>query len=109
MDKQELVHLLASIASERFTPYEVVLQLKMEPYCDVGGYSRVDFHRGIRQGVPEVTYGEGKKKEHILGATRTMLENGQSTILIAPLSQEKADFIARELPETITSWPAPAC
>ncbi len=58
----------------------------------------MDFHRGIRQGVPEVIYGEGKTKEHILGIARTMLENGQSTVLITRLSQEKADYIARELP-----------
>ena len=98
MDKQELTRLLESVASGSVTPDEAALQLKLEPFHEVGGYARVDFHRGIRQGVPEVIYGEGKTKEHILGIARTMLENGQSTVLITRLSQEKADFIARELP-----------
>ena len=98
MDKQELTHLLESVAAGSVTPDEAALQLKLEPFHEVGGYARVDFHRGIRQGVPEVIYGEGKTKEHILGIARTMLENGQSTVLITRLSQEKADFIARELP-----------
>ncbi len=98
MDKQELTRLLKSVAAGSVTPDEAALQLKLEPFHEVGGYARVDFHRGIRQGVPEVIYGEGKTKEHILGIARTMLENGQSTVLITRLSQEKADFIARELP-----------
>lgn len=98
MDKQELTRLLESVASGSVTPDEAALQLKLEPFHEIGGYARVDFHRGIRQGVPEVIYGEGKTKEHILGIARTMLENGQSTVLITRLSQEKADFIARELP-----------
>lgn len=98
MDKQELTRLLESVAAGSIMPDEAALQLKLEPFHEVGGYARVDFHRGIRQGVPEVIYGEGKTKEHILGIARTMLENGQSTVLITRLSQEKADFIARELP-----------
>lgn len=98
MDKQELTRLLESVAAGGVTPDEAALQLKLEPFHEVGGYARVDFHRGIRQGVPEVIYGEGKTKEHILGIARTMLENGQSTVLITRLSQEKADFIAKELP-----------
>ena len=98
MDKQELTKLLNSVAAGSVTPAEAALQLKLEPFHEVGGYARVDFHRGIRQGVPEVIYGEGKTKEHILGIARTMLENGQSTVLITRLSQEKADYITRELP-----------
>lgn len=98
MDKQELTRLLESVAAGSVTPDEAALQLKLEPFHEVGGYARVDFHRGIRQGVPEVIYGEGKTKEHILGIARTMLENGQSTVLITRLTQEKADFIAKELP-----------
>lgn len=98
MDKQELTKLLNSVAAGSVTPDEAALQLKLEPFHEVGGYARVDFHRGIRQGVPEVIYGEGKTKEHILVIARTMLENGQSTVLITRLSQEKADYITRELP-----------
>lgn len=98
MDKQELTKLLNSVAAGSVTPDEAALQLKLEPFHEVGGYARVDFHRGIRQGVPEVIYGEGRTKEHILGIARTMLENGQGMVLITRLSQEKADYIARELP-----------
>ena len=62
----------------------------MQPFQEIGEYAKVDFHRGIRQGVPEVIYGSGKTKEHILGIAKAMRENGQKTVLITRLTQEAA-------------------
>ena len=67
MDKVELNELLKKVAAGELSPDDAALQLKMEPIKEVGEYAKVDMHRGIRQGVPEVIYGAGKTKEHILG------------------------------------------
>ena len=97
MDKSEMTALLEHVADGSVSPEEAALRLKMQPFKEIGGYAKVDFHRGIRQGVPEVIYGAGKTKEHILGIAKAMLENGQETVLITRLCQEAADFIAQEL------------
>ena len=47
---------------------------------------------------PEVIYGAGKTKEHILGIARTMLKNGQGTVLVTRICKEAADYVAAELP-----------
>ena len=98
MDKHELTQLLESVAAGSVSPDEAALKLKMRPFEEIGEYAKVDMHRGIRQGVPEVIYGAGKTKEHILGIARTMLQNGQETVLITRLCREAADFVAAELP-----------
>ena len=98
MDKTELSALLRAVADGKTSPEEAALRLREQPFEEIGGYAKVDFHRGIRQGVPEIVYGEGKAKEHILGIVRAMCEHGQSPILITRLSQESADFVAAELP-----------
>ena len=98
MDKTELTALLEQVAAGTLSPAEAALKLKMRPIQEIGEYAKVDLHRGIRQGVPEVIYGSGKAKEHILGIAKAMLENGQSTVLITRLTPEAADFIAQELP-----------
>ena len=98
MDKHELTQLLESVAAGSVSPDEAALKLKMQPFEEIGEYAKVDMHRGIRQGVPEVIYGAGKTKEHILGIARTMLQNGQETVLITRLCREAADFVAAELP-----------
>ena len=98
MDKHELTELLCRLADGSVSPDEAALKLKMQPFEEIGEYAKVDMHRGIRQGVPEVIYGAGKTKEHILGIARAMLQNGQETVLITRLCREAADFVAAELP-----------
>lgn len=82
MDKHELTELLNHVADGSISPDDAALKLKIQPFQEIGEYAKVDFHRGIRQGVPEVIYGAGKAKEHILGIAKAMVNNGQKTILI---------------------------
>ena len=98
MDKQEITALLEQVAAGKTSVEDAVLQLKMQPIQEIGDYAKVDMHRGLRQGVPEVIYGAGKTKEHILGIARTMLANGQETVLITRLTPEAAEYIGAELP-----------
>ena len=98
MDKIEMTKLLQAVADGSVSPEDAALKLKMQPFQEIGEYAKVDFHRGIRQGVPEVIYGSGKTKEHILGIAKAMRENDQKTVLITRLTQEAADYVAAELP-----------
>lgn len=98
MDKMEMKDILNKVASGELSPDEAALRLKMQPFKEIGEYAKVDFHRGIRQGVPEIIYGAGKTKEHILGIAKAMLENGQNRVFITRLTKEAADYISAELP-----------
>ena len=93
MHKHELTELLNHVADGSISPDDAALKLKLQPFQEIGEYAKVDFHRGIRQGVPEVIYGAGKAKEHILGIAKAMVINGQKTILITRLSEEAAEFV----------------
>lgn len=98
MDKTELNKLLSAVAAGELSPEDAALELKMQPIAEVGEYAKVDMHRGVRQGVPEIIYGAGKTKEQILGIARTMLQNGQKTVLVTRMSREAAEFVSNELP-----------
>ena len=101
MDKAELNELLQQVAAGAVSPEDAALKLKMEPIREVGEYAKVDMHRGIRQGVPEVIYGAGKAKEHILGIAKAMLQSGQKTVLVTRIPRETADYLRAELPEGV--------
>lgn len=75
---------------------EALLALKKQPFEELG-YAKVDLHRGVRQGAAEVIYGAGKTPEHILGIAESMLRNGQKTILITRLEEEKAKIVMETL------------
>lgn len=90
--KSEIKSILESVQAGQMTVDEALLALKKEPFEDIG-YAKVDLHRGVRQGMPEVIYGAGKTAEQIMGIADKMRQNGQNTILITRLSPEAAKKI----------------
>lgn len=84
--------ILEKVASGEMTPEEAELQLRMKPFVDLG-FAKPDLHRGLRQGVPEVIYGEGKTPEQIDAIALSLLEGGQGTVLITRLTSEKASAL----------------
>ncbi len=88
----ELKSLLKGVAAGEISVEDAELRLKSKPFEDMG-FAKPDFHRGIRQGIPEVIYGEGKTAEQISEITKKLLENGQKTALITRLSKEKASAL----------------
>ena len=88
--------ILDKVAKGEMTPEDAELQLRMKPFVDLG-FAKPDIHRGIRQGVPEVIFGEGKTPEQIDKITEALLEGGQETVLITRLSAEKAASLKTEI------------
>ena len=92
--QSETKKLLESIKNGSISVDEALVRLKAQPFDDLG-YAKVDLHREIRQGVPEVIYGAGKTPEQIGGIMGAMLKNGQDRILITRLSKEAADTVSK--------------
>jgi hypothetical protein len=97
MDKKELELLLKNVAEGKVKPDEALLQIKTQPYKDMG-FARLDTHRGIRQGASEVIYGAGKTKEQILAIALEMVKQQEKTVLITRMEQEAAAYVAAVLP-----------
>ena len=72
MNSQEILNLLELVKSARLTPDEAVERLKHLPFEDLG-FAKVDHHRALRQGFPEVILGKGKTPEQIASIVRAML------------------------------------
>lgn len=89
----EIRKTLEAVKSGEMSVEDAMLVIKKAPFEDIG-YAKVDMHRGIRQGAPEVIYGAGKTAEQMLGIIDTMKRNRQQTILITRLSPESAAAIS---------------
>jgi len=97
MNKQETLNILKKVREGTVLPEEALLKLRIEPFEDLG-YAKVDHHRELRQGVPEVIYGEGKTTEQITGVVKAMLDKGQKLILITRLSSQTAEEVGKNFP-----------
>ena len=91
----EIKELLYKVKSGEVSVDEALLAIKKEPFDDIG-YAKVDIHRQVRQGAPEVIYGAGKTPNQIIGIVDSMLNHGVKTILITRLSEESADIISHK-------------
>jgi NCAIR mutase (PurE)-related protein len=89
MTPERLRELLARVSSGALTADAALQQLKRLPFEDLG-FAKVDHHRSLRTGVPEVIYGEGKTAEQIIDITRS-LNDGAHNVLITRLDAEKAE------------------
>ena len=98
MEKQELNELLAAVAAGEVAPDEAADKLRTAPFSDLG-FAKVDHHRGIRQGVSEVIYGEGKTPDQIAGIIADMLGAGQERVLITRLAPDAAIEVEQLLSE----------
>ena len=96
MEQDRILALLESVKAGETTPEQALLKLRTQPFEDVG-YAKIDHHRGLRHGIGEVIYGEGKTTEQISGIISVMLERGQKNIMVTRLSREKAALIGETL------------
>ena len=85
----QIKQILQAVERGEMTSEEALLKLKIAPYEDLG-FAKVDDHRHVRQGMPEVIYGAGKTAEQIIGIVDSMQRNGQENILVTRLSEDKA-------------------
>ncbi|MBQ8643180.1 MAG: nickel pincer cofactor biosynthesis protein LarB [Candidatus Methanomethylophilaceae archaeon] len=76
---------------------DAIDRLKLIPFEDLG-FAKVDHHRSIRQGVPEVVYGAGKTVEQIVAIAESMLNQGSGSVLVTRITEDTASEISRSLP-----------
>lgn len=97
MEQEAIYTLLKQIEDGKKTAQEAMSDINFQPEMLVGNYADIDMHRAVRQGMPEVIYGEGKTAEQIIGIASAMKARGIANIMATRLSREKADRIMEEL------------
>lgn len=88
MQESQIHAILEQIASGRLSSTVGLEQLRHLPYQDLG-IAQVDHHRGLRQGQPEIIFGQGKTVEQIRRIMQAMVERG-SNVLVTRLDADKA-------------------
>lgn len=95
MNLENLKSLLEQIQKGRMDLGTALGRLKKLPYDDIE-FAKIDNHRSIRTGIPEVIYCKGKTVEHIVAIARRMLDN-YPNILGTRVSQKVFDEIENEI------------
>ena len=98
MDVTSLRKLLSEVRAGGVDVEQALAKLRDLPFSDLE-YATVDNHRELRQGAPEVIFGQGKTSEQIAGIAREMIRTGQN-VLVTRISPDQAEHLAKEIPHT---------
>ena len=96
MEKRELKTLLAKVRSNEIEIEQAVKELEQLPFEDLG-YAKLDHHRALRSGFPEVIYCPGKTIEHT-AEIFFKLANKSNRVLATRATQEKYLAIKQKVP-----------
>lgn len=93
MDETVLRQLLGDVRSARLSVEDAVRRLKRLPFEDLG-FAKVDHHRSLRCGFPEVIYCEGKQTDQVVAIVERRLAGG-GNVLATRASAEVGRAIRR--------------
>lgn len=103
MNATELQHLLERVARGEMAPDQahqrVLDAMRARPFEDLG-FARVDHHRAVRQGFPEVVLGLGKTPAQIAAISAEIVARG-SSLLVTRATMAAFDAVRSVVPEAV--------
>jgi NCAIR mutase (PurE)-related protein len=98
MNVQKLALLLNKVKAGKITIDEALGQLRSLPFEDLG-FTRIDHHRSLRKGFPEVIWGQGKTPGEIVSLLKQLKGRGEN-ILVTRLDEKKAAGVRKIFPKS---------
>jgi NCAIR mutase (PurE)-related protein len=78
--KKYYENILKKVYKHQLSPEEAIEHLKDYPYQDLE-FAKVDHHRELRKGIPEIIYGLGKTGPQILKIGREIIRKGGNLLI----------------------------
>jgi len=100
MNVDQLTKLLEDVKNNQCDIPAALEQLKNLPYEDLT-YAKVDHHRELRNGYPEVIYSPGKSLDQIKGIVQNMMERSTGNILASRAERDVFEAIKSITPDAI--------
>lgn len=97
MDAKRLKDLLSRVQAGTTTTEEALKTIKKLPFEDLG-YAKVDHHRSIRTGVPEVIYSAGKTVDQIIGIAQRLSEH-HDNIMATRATKAQYEAVKQDIPD----------
>src|SRR3982075_4202207 len=97
MNSQALRKLFDQVRKKRLSPDEAVERLRHLPFEDLG-FAKIDHHRALRQGMPEVIFSQGKTPGQVADIFSRLAEHG-GNVLATRATHEQYVAVAAKVEE----------
>jgi NCAIR mutase (PurE)-related protein len=98
--RRQIEDLLEAVADHSIEPSAAADRLGELPYRDLG-FARVDTHRELRQGAPEVILGSGKTPAQAAQIAAALAEAGASSVLVTRADADMRAAVREQLPDAL--------
>jgi NCAIR mutase (PurE)-related protein len=99
MNAKELEKILRGISAGKVSVDEAMEELREFPYTDLG-FARIDHHRELRTGYPEIVYCAGKTPEQVRAIFAAMMEH-DNNIIGTRAPKEMFSYISPFFPDAV--------
>ncbi len=96
MTPESIRKLFENVRAGKLSPDEAVRELRHLPFEDIG-FAKVDHHRALRVGVPEVILGQGKTPAQVAGIFKRLARHAKN-VLITRANKEQFKAVKKEIP-----------
>jgi hypothetical protein len=96
MDRDQLRVLFEEVQSGAMDVESALNRMRHMPFEDLG-FAKVDHHRELRHGMPEVIFAKGKTPEQVTAIASSLLKHSQN-VLITRADRACADMVTSTLP-----------
>jgi pyridinium-3,5-biscarboxylic acid mononucleotide synthase len=97
MDREILRSLLQDVRDGSTDVDSAMDRLRHMPFEDLG-FAKVDHHRALRHGMPEVIFGQGKTPEQIKAIAETILARS-ANMLVTRIAHDAAELLVKTFPD----------
>lgn len=94
MNSQALRELFDQVRKKQLSSEEAVDRLRHLPFEDLG-FAKVDHHRALRQGMPEVIFSQGKTPKQVAGIFSRLAQHGGNVLATRATEEQYAAVAAR--------------
>ncbi len=100
MDEERLRSLLDGVRSGEMSTDSALEQLRSLPFEAVSDFARLDHHRALRRGYPEVIFAQGKTHSQVVQIFKRLAERNDR-VLATRVSAEMYAAVRDDLPEAV--------
>jgi len=97
IDSERLRQILSGVKSGEASLEDALAQLVNLPYEELG-FAKIDHHRALRRGFPEVVFGPGKTPEQV-AAIAERLASTSNQVLVTKVEPEYFDAMRERVPD----------
>ncbi len=97
MNSSSLRKLFDQVRKGKLSADQAVERLRHLPFEDLG-FAKVDHHRALRQGMPEVIFSQGKSPEQVAGIFRRLANHG-GNVLATRATNEQYAAVSAQIPQ----------